>query len=580
MLLDRIVTRLPFALLLCSLTFATAAPASPESSVELTVLTPANFKETIAKGVWFIEHFSPYCGHCRQFAPTWEQLVEENQKQDDPGIHLAQVNCAVDGDLCKENGVDGYPQMNLYKDGEFVEKWRQARDIEKLREYLSKHAEPTKKAVAVETASLTDDDVLLEAMQPEPGKEHNPTGTLLVLDESNFEKTIQEGHVFIKFYAPWCGHCKKLAPIWRQLAAEMRGKLNIAEVDCENNAAICRSQGITGYPMLFYYGQRGHGKTEYTGSRKLDNMKSFAEKISGPAVQSITYEAFDTEVAKHPALFLLLRPENDAESLRRVLKASRALFGTPPVYAATSPAFYERFNLKPGSSAVLSLKDFDRTSPAGIYHLEASGTVEDLSNWLVRNRLPMSLELDSDTFQDIMFASHKPLVVITAAPETKLSGASDRVRTVAAQWKGRQGSDDVVFTWMNSDKWAKWLKSMYGITADDQAHVVITNHSRLIYHDIDQSGEKIKLSPVSISSALTGALAGTIPYHHSENFVERMARYINDRLVWVEHVVSYHPWATSIFVIGGLIALFIFLRRVLSQEAEYADELARKVRRD
>ncbi len=94
--------------------------------------------------------------------------------------------------------------MNLYKDGEFVEKWRQARDIEKLREYLSKHAEPTKKAVAVETASLTDDDVLLEAMQPEPGKEHNPTGTLLVLDESNFEKTIQEGHVFIKFYAPWC----------------------------------------------------------------------------------------------------------------------------------------------------------------------------------------------------------------------------------------------------------------------------------------------------------------------------------------------------------------------------------------
>ena len=89
----------------------------------------------------------------------------------------------------------------------------------------------------------------------------------------------------------------------------------------------------------------------------------------------------------------------------------------------------------------------------------------------------MSLELDSDTFQDIMFAAHKPLVVITAAPETKLSGASDRVRTVAAQWKGRQGSDDVVFTWMNSDKWAKWLKSMYGITADDQAHVVITNHS-------------------------------------------------------------------------------------------------------
>ncbi|KAI0083682.1 thioredoxin-like protein, partial [Irpex rosettiformis] len=63
------------------------------------------------------------------------------------------------------------------------------------------------------------------------------------------------GHAFVKFYVPWCGHCKKLAPIWRQLAVEMRGKLNIAGVDCESNAAICQAQGITGYSMLFYYGQ-------------------------------------------------------------------------------------------------------------------------------------------------------------------------------------------------------------------------------------------------------------------------------------------------------------------------------------
>ena len=120
----------------------------------------------------------------------------------------------------------------------------------------------------------------------------------------------------------------------------------------------------------------------------------------------------------------------------------------------------------------------------------------------------MSLELDSDTFQDIMFAAHKPLVVITAAPETKLSGASDRVRTVAAQWKGRQGSDDVVFTWMNSDKWAKWLKSMYGITADDQAHVVITNHS--------VSAFAVAYSPVNGTLLKCSVyLAFNIPRHRS-----------------------------------------------------------------
>jgi len=65
--------------------------------VHSTEFTPDNFKSTIASGIWFIEHFSPYCGHCRQFAPTWEELVKYNDEQTSNGIELAQVNCAVHG---------------------------------------------------------------------------------------------------------------------------------------------------------------------------------------------------------------------------------------------------------------------------------------------------------------------------------------------------------------------------------------------------------------------------------------------------------------------------------------------------
>lgn len=78
-----------------------------------------------------------------------------------------------------------------------------------------------------------------------------------------------------------CGHCKKLAPTWTQLAGEMQHKLKIAEVNCEEHSAICRQEGVTGYPMLFYYGGKGT-KTEYTGGRKLEQLRAFAEKVSGP----------------------------------------------------------------------------------------------------------------------------------------------------------------------------------------------------------------------------------------------------------------------------------------------------------
>jgi thiol-disulfide isomerase/thioredoxin len=83
---------LPWPLFITS--FALTSFALPARS---TSLTSENFKSTISKGVWFIQHFSPYCSHCQSFAPTWKKLVEANEKAVEPGIRLAEVNCAVNG---------------------------------------------------------------------------------------------------------------------------------------------------------------------------------------------------------------------------------------------------------------------------------------------------------------------------------------------------------------------------------------------------------------------------------------------------------------------------------------------------
>lgn len=79
-----------------SLVLTTLAVVSSAAGVQLQQLTPDNFKDSTGKGLWFVEHFSPYCGHCRNFAPTWEKLVEDCEKEI-PSVHLAQVNCAVHG---------------------------------------------------------------------------------------------------------------------------------------------------------------------------------------------------------------------------------------------------------------------------------------------------------------------------------------------------------------------------------------------------------------------------------------------------------------------------------------------------
>ena len=73
------------------------------------------------------------------------------------------------------------------------------------------------------------------------------------LHKDNFDAEIKEGVTFIKFFAPWCGHCKRLAPTWEELAgkfAENAG-VKIAKVDCtegnNKNREICTAQGVSNF---------------------------------------------------------------------------------------------------------------------------------------------------------------------------------------------------------------------------------------------------------------------------------------------------------------------------------------------
>ncbi|EIE27015.1 hypothetical protein COCSUDRAFT_83574 [Coccomyxa subellipsoidea C-169] len=65
---------------------------------------------------------------------------------------------------------------------------------------------------------------------------------VIKLDSSTFKEKVADGRVyFIKFFAPWCGHCKKLAPTWSQLADNYKNSKDvvIAQVDCTSAKDVC-----------------------------------------------------------------------------------------------------------------------------------------------------------------------------------------------------------------------------------------------------------------------------------------------------------------------------------------------------
>eukprot|EP00903_Cladosiphon_okamuranus_P005664 g5627.t1 len=98
---------------------------------------------------------------------------------------------------------------------------------------------------------------------------------IITITGKNFKETIKEGTWFVKFYTDWCKYCQRLQPTWEELATELKGKVNVGQVNCDRDPALCRRFHIGAYPTLVHVHKRR--AREYTKqSRSKEAMAKFA----------------------------------------------------------------------------------------------------------------------------------------------------------------------------------------------------------------------------------------------------------------------------------------------------------------
>lgn len=103
------------------------------------------------------------------------------------------------------------------------------------------------------------------------------------LTPDNFEQLTAGKAVFLKFFAPWCGHCKNMASDWEKLADDYAGNSGaiVAEVDCTaEGKPLCDAQGVRGFPSL-KYGDPANLE-DYSGGRDFASLSKFAEENLKP----------------------------------------------------------------------------------------------------------------------------------------------------------------------------------------------------------------------------------------------------------------------------------------------------------
>ncbi|KAK5746268.1 hypothetical protein LTR17_001003 [Elasticomyces elasticus] len=227
-------------------------------------LIPSNFDDIVLNSgkPALVEFFAPWCGHCKTLAPIYEELATNFESLQDK-VTIAKVDADAEKDLGRRFGVQGFPTLKWF-DGksDTPEDYKSGRDLESLTKFIQEKTGVKPKAKRAEKQAVE------------------------MLNDKTFKEQIGiDKDALVAFTAPWCGHCKTLAPTWEKVAQDFASESNvlIAKVDCEadNAKATAQDAGVKSYPTIFYYPKGSKEAVPYTGGRSEADLVSFMNEKAG-----------------------------------------------------------------------------------------------------------------------------------------------------------------------------------------------------------------------------------------------------------------------------------------------------------
>ncbi|GAB7339218.1 hypothetical protein MBLNU457_5876t2 [Dothideomycetes sp. NU457] len=245
------------------LTGALAVCGANAASAVLDLL-PSNFDDIVIKSgkPALVEFFAPWCGHCKNLAPIYEELAGSFESQKDKLV-IGKVDADEHKELGRRFGIQGFPTLKWF-DGKSAEPvdYNSGRDLESLQAFI---ADKT-------------------GMKPKKAKA--PHSDVEMLTDTNFRDAVNgDKDVLVAFTAPWCGHCKSLAPTWEALAKTFSGEPSVViakmDADAPTGKKTANEQGVKSFPTIKYFPKGSSEAEAYSGARTEQAFVDFLNEKAG-----------------------------------------------------------------------------------------------------------------------------------------------------------------------------------------------------------------------------------------------------------------------------------------------------------
>ncbi|XXG73542.1 hypothetical protein AAC387_Pa07g2445 [Persea americana] len=276
-------------------------------------------------------------------------------------------------------------------------------------------------------------------------------GTVLELDESNFDSAISAfDFILVDFYAPWCGHCKRLSPEL-DVAAPILSKLDkpvvIAKLNGDKFTRLANKYDVGGYPTLKLF---MHGiPVDYSGPRKAELLVRFLRKFVAPDISTL---------------------ESDSAIASFIESAGTSFpifigFGIDESLIAEYASKYKKkswFSLaKDFSEEVMVAYDFDKT-PALVCLHPSHGEksvfygpfeAEFVEDFIKQNQLPLAVPINYESLESLKDEERK--IVLTILEDELDENAEKLIKILRA---AASANRDLIFGYIGVKQWGDFVE--------------------------------------------------------------------------------------------------------------------------
>ncbi|CAM6083794.1 unnamed protein product [Calypogeia fissa] len=232
-------------------------------SSDVVQLSPSNFKSRVlnADGIVLVEFYAPWCGHCKALTPEWEKAAKALKGI----VTVAALDADAHQSLAQEYGIKGFPTIKVFGVGKQPLDYQGPREAKGILDYALGQV----KSLAQER---------LSGKSSGGSKKSSGKSVSVDLTSSNFDELVLQSTDLwlVEFYAPWCGHCKKLAPEWKTAAGNLKGKVKLGQVDCDADKSLMSKYGVKGFPTILFFGADKSNPSPYEGGRVASDIEAFA----------------------------------------------------------------------------------------------------------------------------------------------------------------------------------------------------------------------------------------------------------------------------------------------------------------